>query len=225
MGGRDATGASDIPFYLKKRRSPHSRANRWARLLWGAVYAMLFRPSPRPLYGWRRWLLRLFGARIASTASIYPKVRCWGPWNLTIGEYVGIADHVDLYCVAPIEIGSHTTISQYTYLCGATHDFERVERPVVAMPITVGRYCWLAADVFVGPGVTIGDGTVVGARSSVFHDLPGWKICVGTPARVLRDRKLGPADYAADETRTTGGAQLTSDAAVATPANPQDGGA
>jgi putative colanic acid biosynthesis acetyltransferase WcaF len=56
------------------------------------------------------------------------------------------------------------------------------------MPITIGSGVWVAADVFVGPGVTIGDDTVVGARSSVLTDLPAWKICVGTPAKPVRDR-------------------------------------
>ena len=107
-----------------------------------------------------------------------------------MGEGATIADDVDVYAVDTISLGPRCVISQYCYLCGATHDFEQAERPLVALPITIGRDAWLAADVFVAPGTTIGDGTVVGARSSVFEDLEPWKICVGTPARPVRDRVI-----------------------------------
>ena len=110
-------------------------------------------------------------------------------------EHACIADEVDVYCVAPIEIGAYSTVSQYGYLCAATHDYEDVRHPLIAMPIVIGRRCWLAADVFVGPGVRIGDGTVVGARSMVLKDLPAWSVATGSPAEVVRKRKLGPADF------------------------------
>lgn len=105
-------------------------------------------------------------------------------------EYTCIADDVDVYCVAPIRIGAFTTVSQYSYLCAATHDFEDPTMPLLPKPITIGKRCWIAADVFVGPGVTIRDGTVVGARSGVFSDLPEWTVAAGTPARAVRPRRL-----------------------------------
>ncbi|MEE8482886.1 MAG: hypothetical protein V3S12_05985 [Acidiferrobacterales bacterium] len=110
-------------------------------------------------------------------------------------ENACVGDDVDVYCVTTITIGANTTISQYSYLCGATHDYEDVQHPLIPKPITIENRCWIAADVFVGPGVTIGQGTVVGARSSVFHDLPPGVIAVGTPAKPIRDRKLGPDDF------------------------------
>lgn len=105
-----------------------------------------------------------------------------------MGPYATIADDVDVYCVDRVTIGESSVISQYTYLCGATHDHTLRSRPLTPMPISIGAGVWVAADVFVGPGVTIGDGTVVGARSSVFTDLPPMKICTGTPAKPVRDR-------------------------------------
>lgn len=170
--------------------SPHSSGNRVARVLWAVVYALLFRTSPKPLHRWRAFLLRLFGAKVSTKARVYPRAKVWGPWNLTMGDYATFADDVDCYCVAPISIGAHTVVSQYSYLCGATHDFELAKRPLVPMAITIGASCWIAADVFVGPGVTIGEGTVVGARSSVFGDLPAWKVCVGSPAKPVRERVI-----------------------------------
>ena len=188
----------------KSGQSPHSRGNLVARVLWGAVYVLLFRPSPRNLHRWRNVLLRCFGAKLHPTARVYPRARCWAPWNLIMGAYACVSDDVDVYCVAPITIGDYSTISQYSYLCGATHEYEEVERPLVPKPIVIGRRCWLAADVFVAPGVTIPDGVVVGARSSVFDDLPPWTVCVGTPAKPIRPRTLGPADYG-EEAGESGG--------------------
>lgn len=168
--------------------SPHSARNRLARASWGVVQATLFRFSPRPAHAWRNTLLRAFGAHLHPTARVYPRARIWGPWNLTMGPHSTIADDVDVYCVERITIGERSVVSQYSYLCGATHDHTLRSRPLVPMPITIGSGVWIAADVFVGPGVTIGDDTVVGARSSVLTDLPAWKICVGTPAKPVRDR-------------------------------------
>lgn len=175
---------------ISNKPSPHSGSQRAARVLWGVVYAILYRPSPRPLYGWRIRLLRMFGAKVSARARPCPKARIWAPWNLTLHEFATLADDVDCYCVAPISIGAHTTVSQYSYLCAASHDFEHPRFPLVPAPITIGSGCWLAADVFVAPGVTIGDNTVVGARSSVFADLPPAMVCVGAPARAVRARVM-----------------------------------
>lgn len=175
---------------ISRASSPHGLGNRAGRVLWGLVRVLLFRPSPRPFHRWRALLLRLFGARVSMRARVYPRCRVWAPWNLAMDDYATLGDDVDCYCVATITLGAHAVVSQYSYLCAATHDFEHPRRPLVARPITIGPQCWLAADVFVGPGVTIGEGTVVGARSSVFEDLPPWQICHGTPARPVRARVL-----------------------------------
>ena len=111
-----------------------------------------------------------------------------------MAEHSCLGDDVDCYCVAPVSIGAWTTVSQYGYLCGATHDHEDPEHPVIPRPITIGARCWIAADVFVGPGVTIADGTVVGARSSVFSDLPEWVVAMGTPAKPVGAREFRPSE-------------------------------
>lgn len=178
---------------LAGKRSPHSVGNRLARVLWGLVQATLFRWSPRPLHRWRVLLLRAFGGDIHATARPYPRCRIWGPWNLTMGPSATIADDVDVYCVDRITIGGHTTVSQYSYLCGATHDHEHPRFPLVPRPITIGSQCWIAADVYVGPGVTIGEGSVIGARSSVFGDIPPWTVAVGTPAKPVKPRVIRQA--------------------------------
>lgn len=177
---------SDTP----ARTSPHSLKNRVMRVLWGIVQSTIFRLSPRPMHAWRNMLLRLFGADLHPTARVYPRATIWAPWNLSMGERATIADDVDCYCVELITLGDRVVVSQYSYLCGATHDFELRSRPLIPMPITIGAGTWIAADVFVAPGVTIGEESVVGARSSVFSDLPAWKVCVGSPAKPIRDRVM-----------------------------------
>lgn len=172
------------------RDSPHSAGNRAARLAWAAVYVILFRPSPRPLHGWRNLLLRLFGASIHATARVYPRARIWAPWNLTMDQGACIGDDVDVYSVDRVFVGAWATVSQYSYLCAASHDFEDPAHPLTTAPIEIGPRCWIAADVFIGPGVKVGEGTVVGARSAVFRDLPPWVIALGTPAKAVGERKL-----------------------------------
>lgn len=168
-------------------------SNKLARLAWGVVWSTLYRFSPRVCHGWRCWLLRCFGARVGRGAHPGPKAKIWAPWNLTLEAHSCLADDVDCYCVAPVSVGAHATVSQYSYLCAAGHefrgyDFQDPEMPLVIAPIIIEAYAWVAADVFVGPGVKIGEGSVVGARSTVLHDVPAWTVVAGSPAKHIGDR-------------------------------------
>ena len=138
--------------------SEHSIGNRIARFLWSVTYVILFRHTPRPFHAWRNLLLRIFGAKIHRTARVYPKVKIWFPGNLVMGVGTCMGDAVDCYNVATITLEDGATVSQYSYLCGATHNPDDVNFPLVPLPITICRRAWLAADVFVAPGVTIGEG-------------------------------------------------------------------
>jgi putative colanic acid biosynthesis acetyltransferase WcaF len=158
--------------------------------LWWLVQSSLFAWSPQFLYGWRRFLLRLFGARIGKSVHIRPSARVTYPWKVSIGNYSWVGDEVVLYSLGSIEIGAHTVVSQKSYLCTGSHDYTRSSFDIFAESIRIGSQVWIASDVFVAPGVTIGDGTVVGLRSFVLHDLPGGKICFGHPAVVVKDRPI-----------------------------------
>lgn len=179
---------------LTKFRLPRHFRGRSAVMvqLWWMLEASLFRQSPQALYGWRRWLLRRFGARIGRGVLIRPSVQITYPWKVSIGDHSWIGDEVVLYSLGEIRIGSHSVISQRSYLCTGRHDPESVAFDISALPIVIGSQCWLASDVFVAPGVSIADAAVVGARSSVFHDLPKAMICYGNPARPVR-RRAAPA--------------------------------
>lgn len=154
--------------------------------LWWAVYAVFFRPSPQFMYGWRRFLLRLFGAKIGKKVIIRPTVRITYPWKLNIGDYSWIGDEVVLYTLGEIKIGSNTVISQRSYLCTGSHDYHEETFPIYAKPIIIKDSCWLATDVFVAPGVTIENEIVVGARASVFKNLAEKGVYKGNPAEKHR---------------------------------------
>lgn len=150
----------------------------------------MFRLSPRPCHAWRSFLLRCFGATVGRGVHVYPGVKIWAPWNLILEDQAGIASGVTLYSQGVIHIGKKAVISQGAHLCAGTHDFDQPGFPLVTKPIVVGDQAWIAAEVFVHPGVTIGQGCVVGARSVVIKDLPEWSVCSGFPAIKIRDRSL-----------------------------------
>lgn len=167
-----------------------SLRNKIARSVWNIVWLFLYRPTPRFFHAWRCFLLRLFGAKLGKEVHPYPSARIWAPWNLVMGDHACLSECVDCYNVATIRIGAHSTISQYSFLCTASHDYSKVSMPLVAAPITIGERVWITADVFVGPGVTISDGVVVTARSSVFSDLPPWMVSRGNPALPVKLRRF-----------------------------------
>lgn len=175
---------------LKSYKTPKDFRGRSAVTvqLWRVVYTVFFRHSPQFLYGWRRFLLRSFGATVGKKVIIRPTAQITYPWKLILGDYCWIGDEVVLYTLGSITIGSNAVVSQRSYLCTGTHDYNSAHFDIESHPIVIGEKCWLATDVYVGPGVSIGDGTVVGARSSVFKDLPAGKVCLGTPAVTIKDR-------------------------------------
>jgi putative colanic acid biosynthesis acetyltransferase WcaF len=160
------------------------------RVAWHLAYCLLFRPSPRFLHAWRRWLLRCFGAKVGRAVRTYPNIKVWAPWNLELGDYCSIGDGVDCYSVGRLVVGPYATVSQYSILCTATHDHEQLHCPLVVGDITIGPYAWICAQVFVMPDVEVGEGTVVGVRSTVLASLPAWSVAVGTPCRVIGPRHL-----------------------------------
>ncbi len=184
-----------------RRRSMFMRLSNWDRvrvLLWSIVRLALFRFSPPVCGWWRRWLLRCFGAKVGRRVRIAPSVRVDFPWRLEIADDVVIMHGVILNCIGSIRIGAGALVSQYAHLCAGSHDYERADMPIVPRPIEVGRGVWIAADAFVGPGVTIGDGALLAARSSAFKHLPAGMVCIGEPARPVKPRT---ATTSADEVR------------------------
>jgi len=171
---------------LDQFKSELSLANKLLRLIWGVVWYILFLPSPRPLYGWRRLLLRLFGAKIGAGVRVYGSAKIYYPPNLTLETNSIVGPHVDVYCVAPVTVGEDSMISQYSYLCAASHDYTQESLPLIASPIVVGEQTWICARAFVGPGVTIGRRSVIAACSVVVKDVEDSVVVGGNPAKFLK---------------------------------------
>ncbi len=177
-----------------KNNNPYTSAsfslsNRVRRQIWNYTWLMLFRPSPRPLHKWRAFLLKIFGAHIGKNVHVYPATRIWAPWNLVLGDHVGIADGVTIYNMDTISIGSYSVISQGAHLCGGSHDYNSPNFQLYAKPITLGEHVWICAEAFVSLGVNIPDGVVVGARSLVTKSiLEPWTVCAGHPAKQIGQR-------------------------------------
>lgn len=162
-----------------------------ARVVWSLVQGTLFRWTPAPLHFVRVYLLKLFGAQIREPlqVTIYPTARVVCPWNLTLDTHSVVGPNVMLYCLGEVRLCRGATVSQNCHICSGTHDFNRWDMPLVTKSIVIGENAWLGADTYVGPGVSIGELCVVGARSVVVRDLPAQMICVGHPCRPIKVRQ------------------------------------
>lgn len=182
--------SSDRPYLGEGCATPYTARELAGRELWAWCQRTVFRLSPRPWHAFRARWLRAFGADIPDPRRvvIFPSVRVVFPRNLRLHPRAMVGPGVRLYNLAPIEIGYGANLSQRCHLCAGTHDHSRWSMPLVARPIAVGANAWLGAEVFVGPGVTIGELCVVGARSVVVKDLPPRQICVGHPCRPVKIR-------------------------------------
>ncbi|WP_158993189.1 DapH/DapD/GlmU-related protein [Mucilaginibacter sp. L196] len=165
-----------------------SLMNRIKRGVWNITYTLFFCYSPRVLFGWRSFVLRIFGAKVGKGVHVYPKVKIWAPWNLILHNQCGIANGVTLYSQGIITIGHKAVISQGAHLCAGTHDYTRKGFPLITMPINIGDEVWIAAEAFIHPGVSIGEGCVIGARSVVNKDMPDWMVCTGHPCVAVKKR-------------------------------------
>jgi putative colanic acid biosynthesis acetyltransferase WcaF len=159
-------------------------------LLWQIVQATAFAWSPQPAYGWRRWLLKLFGAQVGTGVIVRQTARITYPWKVVFGDHCWVGDHAEIYSLGPITIGKCAVVSQRSYLCAGTHDHHKLDFPLVAQPIVIGDEAWVAADCFVAPGVRIGAASIVAARSTVLRNVPDAVIVAGHPAVVKGKRPL-----------------------------------
>jgi putative colanic acid biosynthesis acetyltransferase WcaF len=187
----DQNEASIIVQDLSLFRLPQGFRGRNAFIcqFWWIVQDTIFRWSPQSAYGFRRWLLRLFGAKIGKNVLIRQTVKTTYPWRLTIGDFSWIGDDVHLYTLGDIVIGSSVCVSQDVYLCTGTRDSAKIDFPILANPIVIDDQAWVSADSFIMPGVRIGKGAIVGARSLVTTDVPPLMVAAGSPAKVIRQRK------------------------------------
>lgn len=167
-----------------------SAKNKLGRATWNLLSHILFKPFSLGLFRkWRLLVLKLFGANVAWSSNIYASVKIWAPWNLKIGQNSCLGPRVDCYNQGRIEIGDNTVVSQKTYLCASSHDYKRKDFPLILKPIKIGNENWIAADAFIGPGVTIGNQNVVAAKAVVIKNIKNNSVVGGNPAKFIKHLK------------------------------------
>ena len=181
--------ASTLDIRTNRRAAKYTAAEQFHRLLWG-IGKIVFRLSPRPCFGWRRFVLRCFGARIGREVHLYPSTRIYFPWNLTIGDWSAIGEGALIYNLGLVTIGQQVTISHRAHVCAGSHDYRHADLPLLKPPIEIADQAWICADAFVGPGVTVGQGAVVGARAVVTKNVEPWTVVAGNPARMIKRREM-----------------------------------
>lgn len=176
---------------LSNYQNKLGRKHQLLRFLWSITWLLLVRPLPRSVGNpWKLFLLRLFGAQLHSTAKVYSSVKIYAPWNLQMHEFSCLAPEVDCYNVNKVIIGAHSTVSQKTYLCAASHDITKADYPLITAPIILEDQVWVGADAYIGMGVTLRQGSVIGARASVYKDVDSWVVVGGNPAKFLNKRQI-----------------------------------
>lgn len=175
--------------------SANRAARKWTRkellgrLIWEGLRGPLFAWTPRQLWGWRAFVLRMFGARIGRNVQIHPSVRIAVPWNLEVGDYSAVGDRAILYSLGLISIGQSVTVSQNSHLCAGSHDYTRSDMALTKPPISIEDGAWICADAFVGPGTKIGKRAIAAACAVVVKDVPDETVVGGNPATVLKKRR------------------------------------
>ena len=155
---------------------------------WIITWSLLAAWTPPPLHPWRRFLLRLFGAKISSTARIYGTAQIWYPPNLEMGAHSILGWDVLCYCQDRIVLKDFANVAQRSHLCAGTHD-SYLNFQLLTKPIVIGKHAWVASDALGGPGVTLSEGAVLGARGVAFRDLDAWTVYIGNPAMPIRSRR------------------------------------
>ncbi len=168
--------------------------NKLQRAIWQLAWLVVCRPTPIQFHAWRVVVLRAFGARIATGTRCYPDVRIWAPWNLTMEPESSLGPGVECYSVGQVVLRTGATVSQRAFLCTASHDPHDRAFALVVGPIEIGPGAWVAAEAFIGPGVTVGQNALAAARAVVVRSVPANAIVAGNPARVVGQRYAdGPA--------------------------------
>jgi putative colanic acid biosynthesis acetyltransferase WcaF len=172
-----------------RRAAKYSGGEIVRRLCWDAG-ALLFRFSPRPFFGWRCFVLRCYGAKVGRHVHIYNSARIYFPWNFVIGDWSAVGEDALIYNLGPVTVGEGVTISQRAHLCAGTHDYRKHDMPLLKPTIVIKDNVWVCADAFIGPGVMVNEGAVVGARAVVIKDVDPWTVVAGNPAGFIKKREL-----------------------------------
>ncbi len=163
-------------------------ASVWKEFLWRMLQQSLFNLEWLKLYRFKAKLLRWFGASLSTSVVMKPKVKITFPWKLSVGKNSWVGEEALLMNLDQISIGANVCISQRAFLCTGSHDWAKPSFDLITQPIEIKDGVWICANAFVGPGVTIGENSVVTAGSVVTKDLPPNMICSGNPCTPVKSR-------------------------------------
>ncbi len=185
-----STPTLDIDLVANKAARKYSTGVQIRRVLW-SVGRWLMILSPRPCFGWRRGVLRLFGAKVGAHVNVYPSSHFYMPWNVELEDWSAVGENAFIYSLGRVRIGYRATVSYRAHVCAGTHDFSQASLPLLKPPVTIEADCWIGTDAFIGPGVTLGEGCIVGARAVVVRDVEPMAVVAGNPAKRVSWRR-GP---------------------------------
>jgi putative colanic acid biosynthesis acetyltransferase WcaF len=185
--GSSYNGSVRIDTVSNRRAKKYELREQVLRVLW-IFGVLLFRMSPRPLFGWRRFILRLFGARVGADVHVYSSATIYMPWNIELDDFASIGEHAYIYNLGKVHIGKSATVSYRAHICAGTHDFEDPACPLLKPPVTIEDGAWIGTDAFIGPNVVVGRNAMVGARAVVFKSVSANHVVIGNPAKAIRIR-------------------------------------
>lgn len=156
--------------------------NAFIRGMWYIANVLFFKSACWPYYGFKRTLLRCFGAKIGKGVVIKPCVNIKYPWHLTVGDYTWIGEGVWIDNLTTVTIGSNCCVSQGAMLLCGNHDYTKETFDLMVAPVCLEDGAWVGAKVLVCPGVTVGAGAVLTAGAVATKDLAPEKVYQGNPA-------------------------------------------
>jgi putative colanic acid biosynthesis acetyltransferase WcaF len=169
----------------------HPGGNALKRLLWYYINIFFFKSSLFPFYGFKRLLLRSFGAKLGKKVEIKPCVNIKYPWNLTIGDEVWIGENVWIDSLVMITIGSNVCLSQGAVLLTGSHNYKKSSFDLVTGGLTLEDGVWIGAAAIVNQGITIHSHAVLASGSVATKDLEAYSVYQGNPAVKVRTRTIG----------------------------------
>lgn len=185
----DSIRAPPVDHASNQAARKYSRGEQAQRVAW-SIGCWLLRLSPRPCFAFRSAVLRLFGARIGADVNVYPSTRIYMPWNVEIGDWSALGEDAFSYSLGKVRIGQSVTISYRVHVCAGTHDLADPALKLLKPPVVIEDGVWAGTEAFIGPGVTVGRGAVVGARAVVVKNVEPLAIVAGNPARTIGVREI-----------------------------------
>ena len=164
--------------------------NKLKIVLW-MVFSRLFIATslPYPMF-FKKFILELFGAKIAKGVVLKQNILIKYPWFLEIGEHTWIGENVWIDNLTNVFIGSNCCVSQGAMLLTGNHNFKKTSFDLIVQPIILEDSSWVGAKVIVCPGVTVGRCSVITVGSVATKATEPYGIYTGNPAAKLKYRTI-----------------------------------